>query len=239
MTGQSLGRSQEKPKSYGSRALNLLQLWNDSRRAARHDDSLFIWIPKNAGTSVYTMLHAAGLLKLNTPRAVRLFRNAGRVTFGHMKLGALVDSGMVSRDFIDRAFKFALTRDPYARAASLYRVYSKRMANWHQMPTFCEFLRLIADGYYERIGLYNLRLFTACNPQVEWLRDAWPDRLYRMENLSEFVSDISERWGISPPDTVHANRTAQQVPYELGREERALIERIYAEDFATFGYAKR
>lgn len=52
MTGQFLGRSQQKAKSYGSRALNVLQLWNDSRRAARHDDSLFIWIPKNRGRGV-------------------------------------------------------------------------------------------------------------------------------------------------------------------------------------------
>jgi hypothetical protein len=240
MNDQSPVRPRQKSEGYPARMLARLQAWNDARRAARHDDSIFIWIPKNAGTSVYTMLHANGLVKLNTPSAVKLFRNSGRVTFGHMSICSLIGTGDVSREFVDGAFKFALTRDPYARAVSIYRVYCrKRMANWHHKPSFREFLQLIADGYYDRIGLYNSSHFTACNPQVEWLRGAWPDKLYRMENLDEFVTDISKRWGISQPDVVHANRTTNEVQLELGPEEKALIEHIYAEDFEAFGYPKR
>ena len=228
------------PASYLSRLFATLGLWRHARKAAVHDDALFIWIPKNAGTSVYTMLHEAGLVKLNsTPAVRRYFQQSGRVTFGHMSIGSLVESGLVSRDFADGAFKFALRRDPYTRAQSLYRVTSKLFVNWRSPPDFRAFLKILADGHYDRIGPYNRRDMSACNPQVEWLRDASPDKLYRMEELGEFVRDISERWDIPRPQLVHANRSNPAPGDNLDREERALIEKVYAEDFKTFGYAKR
>jgi hypothetical protein len=229
-------------QSYRSRLLAEFKLWSKARRSAAHGDSIFIWIPKNAGTSVYEMLHRNGLVKLKTPRSVRLsFRNRGRVTFGHIDIASLVELGFVSPAFIENAFKFALARDPYARAVSLYRYLSATvMRNWHERPNFREFLKLLAERHYDRIGLYNDRGLSQANPQVEWLRDVWPDKIYRTENLQEFVDDISDRWGISRPDVVHVNRsTGQQGAFELARGERALIEQIYAEDFETFGYAKR
>ena len=233
-------RQLQEPKTYAERAAALFQLWNDARRAASHDDALFIKIPKNAGTSVYETLRDAGLVKLNTPRMVRMFfRNSGRVTFGHISIGALVDSGLVSRQFVDRAFKFAITRDPYARAASLYRVHLSLMRNWHEQPTFLDFLKWVEKGYYERIGLYSWRGWSQCNPQVEWLRDAWPDKIYRVENLGEFVDDISERWGIPRPEVSHVNRSTADSQVELSRDEKSLVEKIYAEDFETLGYAHR
>ena len=228
------------PKSLSSRALDAARLWADSARAARHEDSLFIWIPKNAGTSVYTMLQRNGLVKLTTPRAVRLFfRDSGRVTFGHMGVSSLVEHGFISKEFVDRAFKFAISRDPYARAASLYRVYSKIMVNWHEPASFTEFFTIIADGFYDRVGPYDRRALSQCNPQVEWLRGAWPDKIYKVENLSEFSADIADRWGIAAPDVLHTNWTARDEPPNLERKEKSLVEQIYAEDFERLGYSKR
>jgi len=227
------------PKSYLARAIEVGKLWIDVRRAARHEDSIFIHIPKNGGTSVYTMLHSAGLAKLNTLRAVQLFcRNKGRITFGHMAISSLVELGLVSQAYVDRSFKFALSRDPYSRAASLYRIYSKVMANWHSTPTFREFLELLAKGYYDRIGPYDDLGMSPCSRQVDWLRDTPPDKIYRVENLAEFTADISERWGIAKPDLVQMNWTSRDADLNLGRDEKALIRQIYADDFETLGYPK-
>lgn len=231
-----------KPQTYVSRAADGARLWTEARRSARLDDSLFIWIPKNAGTSVYEMLRAHGLVKLHTTRTVRLcFHNSGRVTFGHMAVQSLVGLGLVSGDFVDRAFKFAFSRDPYARAASLYRYLldTDVLRNWHEQPTFSEFLRLIADGLYDRIGAYNARGLSQCNPQVEWLRDLNADKIYRVEDLAAFTADISERWNIPKARIAHSNQSSRNHSAELSREEKALIRQIYAEDFDRFGYSKR
>lgn len=228
------------PKSYVSRAIDVAKLWIDATRAARHEDSIFIHIPKNGGTSVYTMLHSAGLVKLNTLRAVQLFCwNKGRVTFGHMAISSLVDLGLVSHAYVDRSFKFALSRNPYARATSLYRIHRKMTANWHRQPDFLEFLRQIADGYYNRIGPYDSLSMSPCNPQMAWIRDTSPDKIYRVEDLPAFAADISERWGIPKPDLVHMNWTSRDSDLNLAREEKALIGEIYADDFETLGYSKR
>ncbi len=227
------------PKSVPERALALARMWNDSRRAARHDDSIFIHIPKNGGTSVYTMLHSAGLVKLNSLRAVQLFfRGKGRVTFGHMAVGSLVELGMVPQDYVDRAFKFALSRDPYARAASLYRIYCKMTATLHRQASFHDFLKMLADGYYNRIGPYDSLGMSPCNPQVAWLRDTPPDKIYRVEDLREFADDISERWKIAKPDLVHMNWTSRSTELNLSPDEKALIKEVYRDDFETLGYDK-
>ena len=113
------------PPTYFSLVKNELRMWNEARTASRYPNSLFIKIPKNAGTSVYQMLRAHGLVKLKTTRAVRLwFRNTGRICFDHMSIGSLMEAGLVDRDFVASSFKFVIVRDPYERALSLYRYLS-------------------------------------------------------------------------------------------------------------------
>jgi hypothetical protein len=225
---------------YTSRCVDAMRLWNEARRSAKFEDSLFIWIPKNAGTSVSTLLRQHGMVTMGATRAIRLcFRNAGRVTFGNQSVASLVEDGFVSREFVDRAFKFAIARDPYTRAVSLYRYLSHRiMSNWHEQPSFPDFLQIVADGYYDRVGSYVYIGLSLCNPQVEWLKGAWPDKIYKTENLDEFVTDIGQRWGIEETRMPHLNRSAT-ANVEITGPERALIEKIYAEDFDCFGYRKR
>jgi hypothetical protein len=230
------------PASYRSRLVEAVQLWSEARRAGAYDDAIFIWIPKNAGSSVHAILRGQGFVKLKSPRAVRLsFRNRGRVTFGHMAIGSLVQAGFVSRQYVDNAFKFAVTRDPYARAVSLYRYLSETFVipNWHERPNFQQFLRLIADGFYDRIGLYNSRGLSQCSPQSDWLRDTPADKLYRIEDLGEFIADIRDRFGISEDKVPRLNASGGGKPFDLDREDKALIRKIYAEDFERLGYSKR
>ncbi len=234
-------KSPSAPESYPSRLLDGIKLWAEAGRASAYGDAIFIWIPKNAGTSIHAILREHGFVKLKTPRSVRLsFRNKGRVTFGHMAVGSLVDAGIVSLEFVAKAFKFDLTRDPYARAISLYRYLSHTFVipNWHERPTFHQFLDLLADGFYDRIGPYNVRGLSQCSPQSDWLRQTPADKIYRVEDPGEFVADMSERLHVRLPDIPHLNKSSRTGAGDLAPEEKALIERIYAEDFDTFGYSK-
>jgi hypothetical protein len=219
-----------------------LLLHFEAPRAAKHANSIFIWIPKNAGTSVYSMLRLSGLVKLKTPSAVeRFFGNSGRVTFGHMAIEPLVERGLVSRAFVDSAFKFAIVRDPYARAASLYRFMSKigQFEGSEGETGFTQFLHRLAERPIDPIGPYNYRRLSQCNPQVDWLRDTAADAIYRVEDLDGFVADISERWAIPKKSIPHRNQSEKAEDLNLTAEQRSLIEHFYAEDFATLGYAKR
>ena len=76
-------------------------------------------------------------------------------------------------------------------------------------------------------------------PSRVWLNDTPADKIYKVEELGDFVSDISERWGIPKPDVEHLNSSAGLAKVELDRSDKALIEQIYAEDFETLGYRKR
>jgi hypothetical protein len=188
------------------------------------------------------MLRRYGLVKLKSPRDVALsFRNRGRVTFGHMAIGPLIDLGLVLPSFVETAFKFALSRDPYARAISLYNYLSTKsvLRNWHEQPDFRNFLRLLADGHYDRIGAYNSRGLSQCSPQVDWLRDTPADKVYRIETPEDFLSEISEHWKILKGALPHENPSVLSADFELSREERSLIDKIYAEDFEVLGYSKR
>jgi hypothetical protein len=229
--------------SYRSRLVESVNLWREARRASAYDDAIFIWIPKNAGSSVHAILRGQGFVKLKSPRAVRLsFRNRGRVTFGHMAIGSLVEARLVSRQYVANAFKFAFTRNPYDRAISLYTYLSATRAflpNWHSPPDLRAFLRLLADGHYDRIGLYNSRGLSQCSPQSDWLRDTPADKLYRVEELGGFLDDIRDRWGISAPEIPHLNRSTSGRALNLAREDKLLIDKIYAEDFEMLGYSKR
>lgn len=242
MSKQDSYQGFRRPATLTARSLDALRVWNDARRSARHDDSIFIWIPKNAGTSVFSMLQSSGLVKLNTTRSIRLcFRDSGRVTFGHMAIGSLVDLKLVSQSFVDRSFKFALVRNPYDRAVSLYRYLSgiAVLENWHSQPSFRQFLTILADGHYDRIGPFNWRGLSQANPQSAWLADCPADEIYPIEELGSFAADISKRWNIPLPELAHLNRSDQRGPVDLDREDKLLIEKIYAEDFKSFGYGKR
>ena len=79
---------------------------------------LFIWVPKTAGTSIFSTLKlnnqiANGNFKYN-------FNNYTDVTFGHADINILLKQKVISQEFYDNSFKFCIVRNPYDRAVSLF-----------------------------------------------------------------------------------------------------------------------
>ncbi|MBD3328477.1 hypothetical protein GF340_04195 [Candidatus Peregrinibacteria bacterium] len=84
------------------------------------DKAIFVWIPKAAGTSLYTVLKEHGCRKLKTPKKFKHFNNSGFVTFGHVDINYLLDNKIIESNYLEDAFKFCFVRNPWDRLVSLY-----------------------------------------------------------------------------------------------------------------------
>jgi len=218
--------------------------WRGQRaRGAR--PAVFIWIPKCAGTSVADVLEAEyGWQRyLEAASVARFFPQCGQVTFGHMSYRHLLERGLVEHRFDDAALKFAIVRDPFDRAVSLYE-YLKQLERLHPSTSFRTFCGILADRAYDGIGLFNAQGLSQCSPQVRWLEAIDPAalRLLRFEQLSTgFPRMLSEchpssvRTGALPE--LNKTHRKQQAEYYAEPGCAELIRSAYAEDFERFGYA--
>lgn len=206
-------------------------------------DAVFVWIPKNAGTSIWRMLVDHGLQTHSSMHRVRYgFQERGLVGFGHMDYLQLVRRGEVSREFHDRAFKFAVVRNPFDRTVSLF-AYLRDANRLDRSLDFRGFVHRLQSRPVPEIGLYKERGLSFCNPQSRWLIDAdgtlGVDLLGRVEDLADFTSRVSERLGIALEPPPHENRSERATHYRdyYDRETRTAVERLFAEDLDRFGYA--
>ena len=194
-----------------------------------------IWIPKSAGTSLCQAIHVR---KRKTLQSVKYqFCDRGIVTFGHMSYRELIKNGYVSKTYDSGAFKFAIARNPYDRAVSLY-FYLKDVAN--RIPkdqTFLSFLRILHQDGLEPIGLYNVRAFSQCNPQIRWTEGINVDYVGRFENLANDVEKIKSGLGMENIKIPHKNSTIRNHARCYYCDEcLELVEFLYEEDFKAFGY---
>lgn len=211
------------------------------RRAAPTADAVFVWVPKTAGTSLWEMLEAGGGQKLTDPHRARWeFAGRGVVTFGHADYRMLVEEGLVSPEFAARAYSFAVVRNPYDRAISLFE-YLRHIELLPAGLAFPLFAELLADGGFEPIGSYNAKGLSQCNPQVAWLvddaGDVLVDDVFRFERLDEAVEVLRARLSLTGPmPRVNATPRRPAAEYFTSASVRRNIERCYAADFERFDY---
>jgi len=203
-------------------------------------NAVFIWIPKTAGVSIYSLFGSPpNLKKLHLVK--NRFANKGIVTFGHMDYSELVKRGYVSRSFDESAVKFAFFRNPYDRAVSLYE-YLKTQKIMKQKrvignESFLSFLRRLKNSGCENIGLYNVRGFSQCNPQVRWIENTRIDFLGKYESLEKDSKEILDLLELPAARLPHLNAThhADYRSYYCS-ESKEIVEEFYEEDFRYVGY---
>lgn len=214
---------------------------NLSPEVEPNEDALFVWVPKCAGTSIYALLRQRGCPAGRWDYPLDPFDNRGFITFGHVDVRALVEAGVISRDFFARAFKFAIVRNPFDRMASLY-FYLKRIqcSEVPEAMDFADFCRKVARGEHPPVGLYNYRGLNQCNPMADWLTDESGKLLVddwgRYETLAEDFARIGKRLGIYE-SLPHENR-GEHRPYReyYNAETRAIVADIYRRDLELFSY---
>jgi hypothetical protein len=203
--------------------------------STRGRNAVFIWIPKNAGTSIFKSLNAP---QFKTPHHAKYrFAQRGLVTFTHMDYAMLIKEGHVSRRFDRTAYKFAFARNPYRRAVSLYFYLNAVLKASVKQQSFLAFCRELSEKGCDPIGLFNVDGTSQCNPQVHWIEHVELDFLGKVETLE---SDLQQVFGelelaYSPPP--HLNRMQHKDFTEYYCPESTEIVRdFYREDFESFGY---
>jgi hypothetical protein len=200
----------------------------------KRKNAVFIWIPKTAGTSIRNMLHA--VTYLNTHDVKYRFPHRGIVTFGHMDYLGLVDQGYISSYFNESSYKFAITRNPYDRAVSLY-FYIVKSQQKSCGPSFLEFFSRIAEDGVPPIGLYNKNALSQCNPQLRWVENVNFNYLGAMETLHDDIEIICRDLEISNA-SLHKFNSTQHDDYKkyYCPESKKIVEELYHEDFEAFRY---
>ncbi|ARN73891.1 sulfotransferase family 2 domain-containing protein [Oceanicoccus sagamiensis] len=203
-------------------------------------NAVFIWIPKNAGTSTFDVLRReAGFLKLKRmPELTSHFKQKGRVSFAHIDYQALRSNGHVSDEFDQTAFKFCFVRDPYERVVSLYHYFLKdeRIGG---NTTFLEFCQLLKNTEIEPIGLYNYSGLSQCNPQVRWLDGMKMDFVGRYEDLEADFTRLAKEFSVvATLPNLNRARFYRLNEYYCA-ESKAIVEDYYREDFVAFDYKIR
>lgn len=214
------------------------EYWINLRRSRGRPDAVFMWVPKTAGTSVYTVLASFGCYRLKTRRAVqRTFPQRGLVTFKHMNYRMLVDAGEISGEFDERAYKFAFVRNPYDRAVSLFHFLHGK-GHHADVDGFLTFWKRIESTELPKVGPEKVVGIGICNPQIRWLEGVRIDFLGKYERIDEDFPSLLEQLGHPRVALPWANAT-KHAPFRdyYCAESKALISRLFAEDFEAFGYS--
>jgi hypothetical protein len=199
-------------------------------------DCLFIWVPKCAGTSVFSTLKGHGCRKLKSAPEFTKFDNRGPVTFGHVGIPALVQSGIVGQKYLDGAFKFAFVRNPWDRMVSLWAYLSHAGIPRRGIP-FDEFVAEVAVGV-PPVGPYNRKGLSQANPMSDWLFDGdkpLTDFVGRVERPADFrvLGDILGLDSAFPVSNVSNHGEYRNYYTE---ETRRLVGKLYEQDVGRFEY---
>jgi len=213
------------------------------KRGFRNSPNMvFIWIPKTAGTSVFSWLETnVNMLKLKHPVQYKNFANRGAVTFVHVHYQSLLRAGHVDRNYSNKAYKFCIIRNPFDRAVSLYYYFVK-------ISLYSgEFIDFLSDVRLKRppIGAYSEYGISQANPQIDWIMDEngefVVDEVFSIEDLKLFEATIMKKYNL--PDNAliqHKNKTERPVDLlRVHSEAIPMIQEIYMRDFEVLGYDKQ
>lgn len=179
-------------------------------------NSLFIWIPKTAGTSLFSQLEKDGMQIFLD---YRKFENKGDVTFGHIDVKILLKLGVITKEYWQSCKPFAVVRNPYHRFVSLYHDFlnSGRIFPNISLDNFADILQNVR----RKPCLQNTHHFSQAASQVDWLLPGVEIR--RFEDVIQGMP--------------HMNKSTQgdHMDYYYTSLKKKVAE-LYADDFAILNY---
>lgn len=189
------------------------------------NDLLFIHIPKTGGTSVSSSL-SNRILQYRDHR----YKNHDPLFLVEEKYN------------IKNLYKFAIVRDPYTRAVSLYKHFN-RFNNLNY--SFEQFLKvvnskgslLLTDTLQSANHQYVIQntpmfMFTQ-NYFLTSFKDYTVDKIYKFENLQELEDDFN----LKLPHHNKGNYPNSLLKTLYNDKTIKIVNQIYKEDFERFGYS--
>jgi len=136
-------------------------------------------------------------------------------------------------------FRFAFVRNPYTRIVSAYLdkivTGSRRKLDIKADATLLDFLQTISTQKPRKMNRHWRPQSALISPKVKL------DFLGRFERFNDDFSEVLDRLGVDSTAIreMRAHQTSANNRLDLiGVEEKALIDRIYRDDFERFGYSK-
>ena len=205
----------------------------------RYYKTLFVHIPKCAGTSIEKILDMSTLNEYFSHKRIHSNRmqipvekfneeeytNCVNKTPQHMTYSEMCKV----IDNIDSLFKFSIVRNPYSRLVSQYE-YSKSFIK--DADTFANLINCLDYKNATRIKLFDGHLET----QTSYLEN-FDGKIYRFENIQECIDDLKQ---YSPVTIIpHANKREYTKPYMEYYTPELLekVQKFYTEDFINFNYS--
>lgn len=224
---------------------------------------VFVHIPKCGGQSVEDIFIRENGLSWETREPLLLRANndpeAGPPRLAHLTYQEYLSYCYISHELMQVYTSFAIVRNPYRRAESLYRFLGYDCA----IP-FGRFLRDVLVRQLEDKG----ELYWFVRPQHEFVCDAsgtvCVDQIIRLEELDEKMPTVLQQLDITTTCIPHINQSNKRsvFKYWLARlnfakngcfslrpvvastavwdwEAVAIVDRLYQQDFHCFGYQQK
>lgn len=210
---------------------------------------IFVHVPKTAGTSVTRSLStftAIGDVEIGGSEFGETLAVAYGKRFGLRKHSTASEiRSVVGSEVWETSFKFAIVRNPYARAYSIFRFLKKKFRDWKGSE--------VMDGFETFDAFVQSELFASdgpdriLRPQLFWLRTSETDEtiavdsVLRAENLDSEFPVLLERIGSSAQERPLERLNASGDPNEWANAysedaTRARVATRYANDFRTFRF---
>jgi hypothetical protein len=209
----------------------------DALMLSREYRTIFVHVPKTGGQSIESVfLRVLGLTR-ETRAPLLLMPNPdpsrGPRRLAHLYASEYAALGYVSRKEFSSFFKFAVVRNPWARAVSLYKFRGRSQG--------IAFDRFVQEALVERREMPELdsRQVDAQTLYVHGEGGALlVDKVLRYENLAAEFAEASRRiFGREEPLPA-ANVSPDRRDYRMFYDEATveLVAKVYAADIEAFGY---
>jgi len=180
-------------------------------------DYIFIHINKTAGTSIINII--------------------GKPFRKHLTAKEIIK--VIGQDKWDKAYKFAVVRNPWDKVVSQYKHNIKNNVT-NMAKKEISFKDWVAGTYGKNKGKYYFYRPQMFLPQVEWLKDFEGkinmDKIIRFENLTDEMNQVFNTLGIHQ-ELPHVNKTSKTNYRDFYDEEtQKIIADWFHEDMQAFNY---